>query len=99
MGEGSQFRYYVATVGAIWFVTAITLTTELFPPLKNLVASVFLHHWLGKSILTLVTFGLVAAVTPPRRFDGRRWASYVLASVAGGSLLIFGYFVLHYLTT
>lgn len=99
MSAGSQFRYYVATVGAIWFVTAVTLAAELSPALKDLIASVFLHHWLGKSILTLVVFGLVAAITPGRRFDDRRWANYVLVSVVAGGLLILGYFAFHYLTT
>lgn len=99
MTTNPLFRYYVATVSSVWFVTAITLTTELYPPLKVLVASVFLHHWLGKSILTLVVFGLVVVAVPERRFDERRWANYVLVSIVTGSLLIFGYFVLHYFTT
>ncbi|WP_232700657.1 hypothetical protein [Halobacterium wangiae] len=99
MAAGSQFRYYVATVGSIWFVTAVSIATELSPGLKDLIASVFAHHWLGKSILTLVVFGLIVAVTPQRQFDDRRWANYVLVSVIVGSLLILGYFFFHYLST
>lgn len=98
MAAGSQYRYYVATVGAVWFLTAITLATELSPALKDLVASVFLHHWLGKSILTLIVFGLIVAVAPQRRFDDRQWANYVLVSVVGGGVLILGYFTVHYLS-
>lgn len=99
MAAGSQYRYYVATVGAVWFITVVTLAAELSPTLKDLIASVFLHHWLGKSILTLVVFGLIVAVTPQRQFDDRRWANYLLVSVVVGGLLILGYFVFHYLTT
>lgn len=99
MATNSLFRYYVATVASIWFVTAVTLTSELFPSLKAFIAAVFLHHWLGKSVLTLVVFGLVVVVTPQRQCDERRWANYVLASVIAGGLLILGYFSVHYLTT
>jgi hypothetical protein len=98
MATNSLFRYYVATVASIWFVTAVTLAAELSPPLKAFIATVFLHHWLGKSILTLVVFGLVVAATPQRRCDERRCANYVLLSVVGGGVLILGYFTVHYLT-
>lgn len=99
MTNGSLYRYYVATVVTLWFVTVITLATELVPALKEFVASVFLHHWLGKSILMLLVFGLVAVATPPRRFDERQWAYYVLVSAVAGGLLILGYFGVHYVTT
>lgn len=99
VGADSLYRYYVATAASVWFVTAITLVTELSPALKDLVAAAFLHHWLGKSVLTLVVFGLVVVVTPERQFDERRWANYVFGSVVVGSLLVLGYFVFHYLTT
>ncbi|SEP15170.1 hypothetical protein SAMN04487948_1176 [Halogranum amylolyticum] len=99
MPTNSLFRYYVATVASIWFVTAVTLAAELFPPFKAFIATVFLHHWLGKSVLTLVVFGLVVVATPQRRCDEQRWANYVLLSVIAGGFLIFGYFSFHYLTT
>lgn len=99
MTDGSLLRYYAATVAAIWFVTAVTIATELAPALKDFIAGVFLHHWLGKSILMLVVFGLVVAATPARQFDERQWANYVLWSVIAGGLLILGYFVFHFFTT
>ncbi|SEP31931.1 hypothetical protein SAMN04487948_14810 [Halogranum amylolyticum] len=99
MAMDSLFRYYVATVASIWFVTAVTLAAELFPPLKAFIATIFLHHWLGKSVLTLVMFGLVVIATPQRRCDERRWANYALLSVVTGGLLILGYFSFHYFMT
>ncbi|WP_458186554.1 hypothetical protein [Haladaptatus sp. NG-WS-4] len=99
MANTSLYRYYVAAVGTIWFVTAVTLATELIPALKDLIEGVFLHHWLGKSVLTLIVFGLLVLVTPERNFDERRWANYVLGSVVVGGLVILGYFVFHYFTT
>lgn len=98
MAADSLYQYYVATVVSIWFVTVITIGAELSPTFKDFIASVFLHHWLGKGILTLVVFGLVVVVTPERRFDERRWATYVLGSVVAGGFFILGYFVVHYLT-
>lgn len=95
----SMFRYYAATVGTIWFVVVVTLASELFPPVKALIADIFLHHWLGKSILTLVVFGALVAVASDRRVDERRWANYIIVSVVAGSLLILGYYVVHYLST
>lgn len=99
MTDSSLFRYYLATVGAIWFVTGITIAAELSPALKDLIGAVFLHHWLGKSVLLLVVFGLVVAAAPARQFDERRWANYVLGSVVAGGLLVLGYFVFHFLAT
>jgi len=96
MADASLFRYYVATAVSVWFVSAITVATELVPALKAFIAGVFLHHWLGKGILMLVVFGLVVAVTPERRFDERRWANYVLGSVLAGGLLVVGFYVVHY---
>lgn len=99
MTDGSLFRYYAATIASLWFVTVVTIVGELVPALNDFVGGVFSHHWLGKSVLTLVVFGLVVVAAPSRQFDERRWANYVLGSVVAGGVLVLGYFALHFLTT
>src|SRR3989344_7479438 len=49
----------VAGIVSIIFVTAITVTADLIPDLKDLLKDTFSHHWLGKSILTAFIFLLV----------------------------------------
>lgn len=38
------------------FIAAITITGELEPSIKDWLKSIFLHHWLGKGILSAVLF-------------------------------------------
>lgn len=44
-----------ATLTAV-FITAITVTGELEPLIKNWLKDIFLHHWIGKGILSAVLF-------------------------------------------
>ena len=48
-----------ATLGAIASivtVTVITVAGELYAPLKDWLKSVFAHHWLGKSAISVIVF-------------------------------------------
>ncbi|MBI2591480.1 MAG: hypothetical protein HYW34_02290 [Candidatus Brennerbacteria bacterium] len=38
------------------FITAITIAGEIMPFIKDWLKSIFLHHWIGKGILSAVIF-------------------------------------------
>lgn len=46
----------VAAIVTAIFITAATITADLFPPLKAWLASTFTHHWIGKGILATGIF-------------------------------------------
>lgn len=41
---------------AIIFVAAITIIADLIPPIKDWLKNTFTHHWVGKSILSVLIF-------------------------------------------
>lgn len=83
------------TLVAILFITLITIAADLFIPIKDWLASVFSHHWLGKSILSLIVFGtvLMLAYFLPLKNIVRllRWLFWISLL---GTLAIFGFFLL-----
>jgi ABC-type Fe3+-siderophore transport system permease subunit len=48
-----------ATMAALVFVALITLYGEISAPFEGWLKSIFWHHWVGKSILSIVMFALV----------------------------------------
>lgn len=49
-------------IATVLFVTAITIWGELHAPIKNWLAITFSHHWLGKSILSVAVFFVIAII-------------------------------------
>ncbi len=48
-----------ATIVTAVFITVITLYAEFSPLLKDWLKTVFTHHWLGKSALSIILFIVV----------------------------------------
>jgi purine-cytosine permease-like protein len=44
---------------SVLFVTVVTIAAELYPPLKNWLASTFTHHWVGKGVIAMAIFFLL----------------------------------------
>lgn len=95
----------IAAALAVLFITALTLASELFPPLTAWLKAAFSHHWIGKSVLSVVFFaGAFFALFYSNIADRRlskmtvRKASIALAaSVVIGFALVFSYFVFSFL--
>lgn len=45
-----------AVVGVAVTVAVLTIGAELWSPLKDLLKAVFTHHWVGKSVLSILVF-------------------------------------------
>ncbi len=83
---------------AVIFITAITITADLYLPLKGWLKNVFSHHWVGKSILAGVVFLLFAVLSWPfskRADDEKITKALILLNwlLIIGSLAIFGFFI------
>jgi len=48
----------LSAIITIIYITAITVAADLYPPLKEFLANVFSHHWIGKSITAILIFAI-----------------------------------------
>ena len=80
----------------IWFVTIITIATELAEPVKSFLAGLTGHHWTAKGIISLVIFVVVAIVFAKREDpkDVTGLVRGVLISAVLGAITIFIFYLL-----
>ena len=48
----------LSAIITIIYITTITVAADLYPPLKEFLANVFSHHWIGKSITAILIFAI-----------------------------------------
>ena len=81
-----------ATITIAWIVFA-TIGSELYAVFKGLLATIGGHHWIGKSVLSIVLFGLfyfIFAKAVDNEFSLKETWWLLLVSVLGGlAILIF----------
>ena len=85
-------------IAAVIFITAITITADLYLPLKDWLKNTFSHHWIGKSILSVAVFiviGLVSRFLPIEASEDKLNKVLKLLSWAMvlGVILIFLFFI------
>jgi len=51
-----------AAAFAVAFITGITITADLYLPLKDWLKLTFSHHWVGKGMLAIVLFVGISAI-------------------------------------
>ncbi|OGG78483.1 hypothetical protein A3A36_01595 [Candidatus Kaiserbacteria bacterium RIFCSPLOWO2_01_FULL_52_12b] len=88
-----------SVTGVIWLVIAMTLLAELSAPFKTFLAQLAGHHWVGKSILAVIAFGVLYFFF--RKSDESKgiWGGVllVLGSVVVGGLIIVSFFYWHFI--
>ena len=81
-----------ATITIAWIAFA-TIGSELFAAFKGLLASIGGHHWVGKSVLSIIFFGLfyfIFVKTVDDEFSLRETWWLLLTAVVGGlAILVF----------
>lgn len=89
-----------ATIGVIWLIVGMTIGSEQSESFKTLLASFAGHHWVGKSIVAAIAFLLLYMLLKRRREsgDGLTLLLAVCASAIAGGIIIFLFFVSHYLS-
>ncbi len=81
----------VVTIG----IAIITVLAEISPLIKNALATVFTHHWVGKSILVAIIWFLLA------RYSNDRPLSHPVTALhhalLWSTIAITAYYVLHHI--
>jgi len=80
----------------IWFVTIITIATELAEPVKAFLAGLTGHHWTAKGIISLIIFFAVAFIFAKKEDpeDVTGLVRGVLISAVLGAITIFVFYLL-----
>ena len=88
-----------ATIGVVWLIVGVTVLSEQSESFKTLLASLGGHHWVGKSIVAASAFVLLYFLM--RRIRETRnplmLMLVVSASIAAGGVIIFLFYIAHYL--
>jgi hypothetical protein len=80
------------------------LLSELITPVKDFLVVLTGHHWLSKSLLALITWGIVYSIT--RLFDQKRGDQVVILkenlkslnlSLVLGGVIIFIFYLINFL--
>lgn len=85
-----RFNYNLSTTVSSWLLAILVIGAQLVPTFKNLLKTVFTHHWVGKAVIVtivFIAFGFVHRETTEKT----AWYSVL------GSLAIIGlFFVVEY---
>ncbi|MFA5854185.1 MAG: hypothetical protein WC866_03795 [Patescibacteria group bacterium] len=86
----------------IVFVVAITIAAEMSAPLKTALASMTGHHWVTKSVASVLIYMLLFAffarsATPVRADQAARSVHLLVATSFAGAAALTGYFLWHFL--
>ena len=87
----------LSSILVVIFIPIITVAAELIPPLKEWLKNTFSHHWIGKSIISLILFVGLGALTfliPYKTNLGRinRLILILITLTFLATLTIFGFF-------
>lgn len=92
------FSSIIGGIVTIAAITAMTILAELVPSFKDWLKSTFSHHWVGKSVLALVTFTVVTfgAIFLPFSVDAKklqRALEWLLGVMILAAFVIVGFFL------
>lgn len=80
----------------VFFIAGITISAELFPPIKDWLKTAFSHHWLGKGVLSLLLFTTVTIAgyfwnftADARGMAKRTMLLFFVSSLSAIALLLF----------
>lgn len=79
-------------------IASLTIGGELYSPLKDFLKNTFMHHWLGKSYLSVALFLLILFVRFFSKSDLKKISRTVYLAVVFSlvsSLSMMGFFVAH----
>lgn len=87
-----------SATAAIWYIVAVTIAGELSEVFKNFLKGLTDHHWVTKSISALVLFIIFYAIFSRINESPniKKGISAVIWSAVLGTILIFGFFTLHF---
>lgn len=97
-------KYFISTIVSIIYIPLITIAGELYAPLKNLLKSIFWHHWLGKSVVLVILFIAVVLISGaflPKHEENNdkdgKFLTWTLYLSTFSALAILVFFVIEYI--
>jgi len=98
--------FTLASILSILFITFVTIYAEFNKPFKDWLAGTFIHHWVGKGVLAVVIFFVVALIhwtasikMHPVAIDTKvrkvLLALFIITILS--TLAITGFFILHFM--
>jgi hypothetical protein len=88
-----------ASIAAFIFIAVSTILSEISADFKSLLVRFFTHHWIAKSVLSVVVFALVYYYystrkgNPNQHVDAMAMAKQVAIAAILAGLVIFGFFL------
>ena len=88
-----------STILVSWLIVGMTIWAEQQESFKTLLASLAGHHWVGKSIVATIAFVLLYVLLKRMRESNSMLTLVLLvcASAIAGGIVIFLFYVGHYL--
>ena len=85
-----------STVVVIALIAVFTILSELLPPVKGFFA-LFGHHWIGKSVLSLLAFGILYLLFARSDKQPGHWNTWgLIGTVVLSGLAIAGFYTGHF---
>lgn len=51
-----KFNFYLGASVSAWLLAGMVIFAELSEPFKTLLKTTFVHHWIGKAVITALSF-------------------------------------------
>ncbi|MBI2137021.1 hypothetical protein HYU12_00715 [Candidatus Woesearchaeota archaeon] len=97
MKKVQKFDFYAGALAASVLLVLLVIGAELFPTLKELLKSVFTHHWVGKVVLSAAAFAAAGFFYRGKTIFGMGIGKAAWYAVVGAFAVIFLFFVGHFL--
>lgn len=94
-----KFNFYAGGIFASGVLTISVILAELFEPFKELLSSVFTHHWIGKIILMVAVFLIFGFTYKEKKIFGKNLKYAAWKSVTWSLNTIFLFYLLYYFFT
>lgn len=90
----------ISTIIVIWLVVVMTIVSEISESLHSFLAKVGGHHWVGKGITAVVVFILLNLIFSKMKESENvlKNTVYIVVSTVLGGLIIFGFFLWHFIS-
>ena len=90
-----------STILTICLIVVLTILGELSESFKTFLTSVTGHHWVTKSVFSLIFFVIIYFLISRTNKDSAeltRQVIYTIIAVVLGAIIIFGFYVWHFIS-
>ena len=90
-----------STILTICLIVMLTILGELSKSFKTFLTSVTGHHWVTKSVFSLIFFVIIYFLISRTNKDSAeltRQVIYTIIAVVLGAIIIFGFYVWHFIS-